>query len=277
MRKRAFSLQRVSGKNSDFANVPQISPWLWRLFGNYCQWYLRRAFHTIRRNCTQALNVPLENPLIIFLNHPSWWDPLLCLFLARSYFSERNHYAPMELLALNRYSFFTRLGFFGVEQGTRRGAVTFLRTSEAILCRPGSTLWVTPQGKFTDPRVRPVQLRPGLGALASRLPQAIFIPLALEYPFWEERFPEVVFRFGAPVHLEACSQRSAREWTAYFARILENTQDSLAQESCRRHSGAFDTLLEGRVGVGGFYDLWRSMRARLQGEVFQRGHSTEGR
>jgi hypothetical protein len=49
--------------------------------------------------------------------------------------SGRAHYAPIEAAALARYRFFERLGFFGIELGTVRGGVVFMRTSLAILAK----------------------------------------------------------------------------------------------------------------------------------------------
>ena len=47
------------------------------------------------------------------------------------------------------------------------------------------------------PATRPVRLRPGLAHLARRVPGATIVPLALEYPFWDERTPEALCRFGS--------------------------------------------------------------------------------
>src|SRR5207253_10605254 len=50
--------------------------------------------------------------------------------------------------------------------------------------------WIAAEGQLTDPRVRPLRLRSGVGHLAARVRQAVLLPLALEYPFWEERTPD---------------------------------------------------------------------------------------
>jgi 1-acyl-sn-glycerol-3-phosphate acyltransferase len=211
-------------------------------------------------------------PLIVYVNHPSWWDPLLCLFLAQHLLPERTHYAPMQATALDRYRFFKRLGFFGVQTGTRQGALTFLRVSQAILQQPTTALWVTPEGRFTDARQRPIHLMPGIGQLASRLTQAVLLPIALEYPFWEERFPEALVRVGKPCQIGDLDLADAAAWTQYLAGQLTTTQDTLAHDACRRHPDAFRVILQGRAGVGGFYDMWRTLRARWRGESFARQH-----
>jgi hypothetical protein len=184
----------------------------------------------------------------------------------------RGHYAPIESVALARYRFFERLGFFGVEPGTIRGARTFLQTSLAIAAQPRAMLWITAQGRFADPRERPVTLRGGVGHLVRRLDRGCVLPMALEYPFWNERGPEALVRFGRPIPIGTGHDRSAEEWTTRIARELEAAQDALAVEARHRDPAAFDVLLAGGAGVGGVYDLWRRFRAALRGERFHVEH-----
>jgi 1-acyl-sn-glycerol-3-phosphate acyltransferase len=210
---------------------------------------------------------------VLFVNHASWWDPLICLLLDRRYFPDREASAPIDARALTQYRFFERLGFFGVEQGTRRGAITFLRTAEARLARPRATLWLTPQGRFADVRERPVRFAAGLGHLASRAPHACYVPVALEYPFWEESRPEALVRFGEPVALPPGIQ--ANEASARLESALATTQDALAEEALLRQPDRFACLLAGGAGVGGIYDLWRRLRAWARGRSFRAEHGTK--
>ena len=96
-------------------------------------------------------------------------------------FGDRSMFTPIDAKMLQRYRMFARLGFFGVEQGTRRGAVQFLRTSQAILQDPGHLLAVTPQGRFADVRERPVRFQSGVGHLAAQVGHAMFLPMATEF------------------------------------------------------------------------------------------------
>jgi 1-acyl-sn-glycerol-3-phosphate acyltransferase len=195
--------------------------------------------------------------------------------LAYQLFPDRTHYGPIDADALGRYPLFSRLGFFGVTPGTTRGAATFLRVSQAILQRPKTVIWITPEGQFTDPRQRPVRLQPGVSHLARRLDHGAFVPVALEYPFWQERFPEVLVRFGDVIEVTPARSRTVEAYTALLASSLADTQDALAREACRQDPDTFDVLLRGRVGIGGVYDLWRSWRARLRGDTFRKSHGTK--
>jgi phytoene desaturase len=255
--------------------VLRRSPWLVRGFTRYIRRYLRRHFHAVRLARAGRPKAPAEGPLVIVLNHPSWWDPLIGAVLA-GLFPGREHYAPIEAAALARYRFFDRLGFFAVHPGTPQGARELLRTGAAILARPNAALWVTAQGEFADPRQRPVRLRPGVGHLLRRLEGGLVLPLALEYPFWQERFPEALARFGAPVPIGRGRDRSVEEWMHLIEAGLTAAQDALAAGALRRDPEVFEVLLGGNAGVGGVYDIWRRLRAWLRGERFQAAHAAEG-
>ncbi len=231
-----------------------------RGFEHYCARYLARHFHALRLLGGWP-EVPAHRPLVVYLNHPSWWDPLICLALAPPL--QRENFAPIDAAMGQRYGFMKWLGFFPVEQGTRRGAATFLRAGEAILGRPGTSLWVTPQGRFADARERPVRFAAGLEHLARRVPQAVFLPLALEFPFWTERTPEALAHFGAPASPGALASQ------------LESAMETLAAAALRREPAEFTTVLRGRAGEGGLHETWRRWRARWRGEHFQRAHGRE--
>jgi hypothetical protein len=49
----------------------------------------------------------------------------------------------------------------------------------------------------------------------------------------------------------------------------------LAAAALRRDPAAFETLLGGKTGVGGVYDLWRRLKAFFRGERFRSAHGNE--
>lgn len=254
--------------------LPSISPLLLRWFTWYCRGYLRRHFHSLRVSHAGQPPDTRGLPLVIYTNHASWWDPLVGLVIKDTFFAERALFTPIDAAMLARYRMFAKLGFFGVEQHNRRGAVQFLRTSEAVLQSPHHVLGVTPQSRFADVRERPVRFQAGLGHLATRVERAVFLPMATEFVFWEERLPEILVRFGEPVEVrrEHASAFTHGYWTDLFEQKIEATQDALSIEAQRRNPSEFKTLLLGGAGQGGVYDLWRALKARLRGESFTREH-----
>jgi 1-acyl-sn-glycerol-3-phosphate acyltransferase len=256
---------------------PRRSPWLIRLFSNYSRRYIGRHFHALRVSREGTVPVLPEQPLIIAANHASWWDPLIGLVLSREMPECRAHYVPIDVKGLEQYRFLERLGFFGIEVGTTRGSLAFLRQSLAVLSRPESVLWITAQGEFTDIRERPTRLKEGIGHLIHRLDSVTVVTLAIEYTFWNDRLPEVLVRFGSAIEVSSGREASPAAWTARIGQALEETQDRLAEEARRRDPADFTTVVGGRAGVGGVYDLWRHSRARLRGESFDPEHQLGNR
>ncbi len=254
--------------------APRRSAWLVRLFARYARRYLARNFHAVRLSLGGRPFVPAGGPLVVVLNHASWWDPLLGLVLA-DLFPGYRHYAPMDAAGLAKYRFLERLGVFGVEVGTARGARAFLRKGLAALAQPRAALWVTAQGKFTDPRERPVELREGVGHLLRRLEGGVVLPLAIECPFWQERFPEALANFGEPIPIGRGRDRTVAEWMARIEAGLTAAQDDLAVAARKQDAAGFETLIGGKTGVGGAYDLWRRLRALLRSKRFTTAHGAE--
>ena len=255
--------------------LPRIDRRLLAGFAKYTGWTLRRQFHAIHVAGTQHLDSLRDTPVIVYLNHPSWWDPLTCLFLARHFLWQRPHYAVIDAAALQRYGFFRRLGFFGVEPGTTAGARTFLRQSLRALNANAGTLWLTPQGHFADCRARPVALQPGLSHLVRRAPaQTHLLPLALEYPFGLERQPEIAARFGEVVPVDDLRTASTDTIDRHLSDTLAATMEALARAVITRDTDAFDRSWSGAAGTDFCYDLWQRLKAWATGRRFERKHAS---
>ncbi len=257
--------------------LPRISPLLLNWFTWYSRRYIRRHFHSLR---VSLAGLPPDSrgwPLVLYSNHASWWDALVCLVVKQEFFPHRTAFAPMDAALLERYKMFRKFGFFGVAQDSWQGAIQFLRTAEAILESPDNLLFVTPQSRFADVRERPVRFKAGLGHLALRGEHAFFVPVVAEYVFWEERLPEILVRFGEPVEVRAgnCAALDAKSWTNLFERKLMETQDALAVEAQRRNGNDFQMMLRGGAGQGRVYDGWRWLKAKLRCESFSKEHGNK--
>jgi 1-acyl-sn-glycerol-3-phosphate acyltransferase len=235
-----------------------------------------RFFGKHMRACRVARwGLPREygrRPLVIFANHPGWWDGVAFMLLARGLFADRLMFIPMEKAALDRYPFMRRIGVFGIETGSARGAITFLRTAKDVLAAPDRMLWMNAPGRFSDVRERPVPIAPGMTRLPEFAPGALFIPLALDYPFWTERKAEMLAAFGEPIEgtVLAAQDRDARMLALSAA--LAATMDRLAADAIARDPARFETLLRGREGMGGFFPLWRRAVALVRGRRYDPRH-----
>lgn len=190
---------------------------------------------------------------------------MICLFCQRLFFSQRTHYAIFEEKALANYAFFRKLGAIGVDDSSPASVLDFLRIGRRITADRKSALWVTPQGAFTDVRSRPTTLKPGILRLIEKNSAFDFLPMAIEYPFWEEKFPEALVAFGSPIPCETIDRNDAT--SRQLVEPLTSLQNELADAAIARDANRFEVLAEGRYGVGGVYDIWRRFVGWLQGRT----------
>lgn len=235
-----------------------------RFFSGVMRRQMRRAFRDVRLAQPGLPALPTGAPVVVYSNHPSWWDPAFFIVLSAALFPGRATFGPMEATALERYRFMRRIGIFGIAPSTASGAHRFLTVGQRILSNPCNILWMTAQGTFADPRT-PVELQAGLARLMAREPHVICLPLALEYPFWSEKRPEALAAFGAP--LPAAEASHARLESA-----LRETVDGLSRRAQARDPATFQTVLRGRSGIGGVYGGWSHLRARLNGRAYRPDH-----
>jgi 1-acyl-sn-glycerol-3-phosphate acyltransferase len=251
--------------------LPTSSPTLFRWFSRYLRRYFRKNFTAVRLRASVDL-AEERRPVVVYTNHPSWWDPIHFMLVHRHLMPNRRMYGPVEAKALEKYGILRRLGAFAVDLDSRRGAVDFLRTSRAVLAQPDGALWITAQGRFADVRERPLALQPGLAHLARTIPNLAIVPIAVEYPFWDERRPEALSLVGEPIYTAQEPSRSTESWRTTLERRLEETQGELAQLVQARDPSPFTVLVGGRTGVGGVYDVWRRLSAWVRGRRFDSAH-----
>ncbi len=258
------------------SDLPPVSPALWRFMAAYFERFTRRHLNAVRLprwGWPDCAGHP--GPIVVYCNHPAWWDAAVVILLAAKLFPEREGRAPFDARMLARYRIFQRMGAFGVELDSPRGAAQFLRNARAILADPRRMLWITAQGRFADARARPLGLRPGVARLAELAPDALLVPLALDYAFWEERGAEAFAAFGPPITAAELLAMPRSERLARLERDLAAVLDRLGADIVSREPERFRPLLAGRKGVGGIYDLWRRLAALAAGRRFDPAHTIE--
>jgi hypothetical protein len=257
-------------------DAPRISTPVLALFRYIVRGYFRRHFHAVRLSGAEHVAAASQStgPLILYANHVGWWDPMVAFLLAEKFMPARRHFAPMDADALERYAILKRVGVFPVEMNTGRGAVQFLRTGEAIVTG-GGVLWVTPQGKFVDPRDAALEFKPGLAALAVRVAASAgvcrVLPLAIEYPFWDERLPECLLLAREAVQVTQGETAEAIE--ARLISALQCAMHELKQKVVRRDASLFETIAQGTVGAGGFYALGQRLNAMFTRRPYRPEHT----
>jgi hypothetical protein len=119
---------------------------------------------------------------------------------------------------------------------------------------------------------------PGLAHLASRWEEAksdglpkplVLIPLAIEYPFWEEKLPEALCRFGSPM---IASGGDKSTWQQQLTEALRTAQRTLANDALNRQVDQFDEVLWSGATRTSWYDRMRSLSGRWRGKRVELSH-----
>jgi 1-acyl-sn-glycerol-3-phosphate acyltransferase len=262
----------LSGRDTKAADevLARFSPRISRVFDLYCQRMIARRFTALRILGKLPEAMPQDRGMLVFANHSSWYDPLIFFMLSRALFPSHTAFGPMDSVALKKYAFMQKIGIFGVEQGSARGAARFLQVSRGLLSKPGNGVWLTPQGSFSDVRVRPVRFQGGLARLA-RDGNAFALPFAIELLFWNEARPEMLIHFGDPIDT-ASEVHDVDQWNHVLEQALTRVQDELAEAAMSRDPDRFTTLIDGTTGVNFIYDGWRYLKALARGESFSAAH-----
>ncbi len=149
--------------------LPTVNQWLTSGFENhFLPRYLRKHFHVLAcaRSTLTAPIVDKGTSLVVYCNHASWWDPMVAIYIRSKMFPAHRFYAPIDASALEQYKIFKSMGFYGIDS-SHRGTLEFLKRSLNILRTPATSIWLTPEGKFCDPRQLDEPLQPGFGSPGS--------------------------------------------------------------------------------------------------------------
>ena len=138
---------------SSLSALPAFAHTRFAWFMRYVEWYLRRHFHAVRLLTGEPDHPAItDEPVIVYTNHPGWWDPLIFLCVAGHPYPDRLNYGPIDATALGKYSFLETIGFLGIDPDSYSGAARFLRFARAASRRSDVIFWITSQGEFVDPR-----------------------------------------------------------------------------------------------------------------------------
>ena len=256
--------------------LPERSALVWRFMVPWFARFVRRHMNALRLarwGRPDATDHP--GPIVVYCNHPAWWDAATVILLADRLYPARASYAPFDAAMLEKYGVFRRMGAFPVDLASARGAAQFLACARAILSGPDRMMWITAQGRFSDVRARPLDLKPGVARLPEIAPDALFLPLALDYAFWDERGAEACCAFGAPIPGRDLLALPRTDRLARLEADLEAVLDRLGADVVARDPARFDAVLAGARGVGGIYDGWRRLAARLSGRAFDPAHNPD--
>jgi hypothetical protein len=224
------------------------------------------SWEGVRYALRGALPEPRGGPLIVYLNHPGWWDGYMCFLISRELLRGRfDGYIMMEEPQLRAYRFFAWCGAFSIDRHSPRAAARSVAYVGRLLReRAGRALYIFPQGTIAPNDRRPLEIFPGVAHIARRAGGATLLPVALRYEFRGEQRPEAFMLIG-PAHWS--DGADVRALGREVGRRLTESADTLRDLVLAGQLEAFQTLVRGRPGVNRVFDaMFGSFMRNLRDE-----------
>ena len=202
-------------------------------------------------------------PTLFVANHTNWWDGFLAFLLSRAV--GLDFQVLMEAQHLARYRVFLRVGALPLRRGRAVEAYADLAAAGAYL-RPGTGLWVFPQGERRPPAQPLGNCERGAAHLAMghRGPLRI-CPVAFRYAFVGEQLPEAFALLGEEWLLPREEFPDRATLMPAIERRLVATIERLDALVAAERLAVFEPLTSGRLSVNKRLDRVRHALGLLRG------------
>lgn len=176
------------------------SRWFITVFDGYVRNLFWRRFHQVW--VKQQYYPSNFSKSIYYLNHTSWWDGLVPFLLNQKLFRQ-NARAMMEDRQMKQHTFFKKIGAFSVNLESSRNTLTSLRYAVESMERPHSSLFIYPEGKIVPFSTKKPDFKKGLAWIASKCPDADFVPVGIYIHTAASDKPELFLQIGNAVDIQA--------------------------------------------------------------------------
>ncbi len=225
-----------------------------RLFEVYTRRLMRGAFDAVRLRGGADLRAEAGGPLLLYGNHPAWWDPLFAFVITRQF--GLNGYLMGEEKQIRAYGFFRLIGGFSINRTDSRDVARSIRYAAELLEKESATVWIFPQGGIVAQEIRPVEFLPGVAHVLRRVPECRIMPFAWRYDFLNQARPEVFMSFGTPETVRG-DEVDVAALTARLQIKLTEECDDLRERVLARQFDDFEVLLRGKRSVNVVWDEWK--------------------
>lgn len=227
---------------------------VYRLFA---RWSLWSSFDTVWLRSQGPLPDPDRGPVLLYLNHSSWWDGYLMYVIHRVVLrGQFDAHLLMEEKQLRAYRFFAWSGAFSVNrhdpedvQRSQQYAANLLRSGR----RPRA-IFIFPQGKIVPADRRPLVTYPGIARIVALAGGVRICPVALRYEFLGQQWPHAFIRMG-PTYTPADPADIAGT-LAEVTTQLTTASDALRDDVIALRLERFRPLLRGRRGIDKTFDAF---------------------
>lgn len=223
------NIQKPSGAPADFIPARESPVVIW--FFKWYTWFLcKRRFEGVFLQQDHAVD---RNQSVLFvLNHHSWWDGLIPLLLNEFVFRQRAR-AIMEDKQMRQFPFFSRIGAMSVNRVNPRSALYTLTLASQWLRESGTSLYLYPEGKITNPAL-PIEIESGFLRISQQAPGSLLIPVALFISHRKSSKPVLFIRTGKPCSPTGITTKEKTESIAYE---MNKLLDQVRHDSLSDHHG----------------------------------------
>ena len=202
-------------------------------------------------------------PTLFIANHTNWWDGFIAYLVTRGL--GLGFQVLMEAQHLARYQAFLRVGALPLRRGRAREAYADLTAAAAYL-RPGTGLWIFPQGERRPPREPLARCERGAAHLALGHGAPLRIcPVAFRYTHLGEQLPEAFALVGEESLLRPGAVAGRAALMETFAGRLAGTIGDLDALVASENLAPFRPLAAGRLSVNKRLDRFRHLVGLLRG------------
>ncbi|MFQ3546075.1 lysophospholipid acyltransferase family protein [Halobacillus rhizosphaerae] len=184
---------------------------------------LNRNFQQIRLSDNASLQD--YSHTLFFVNHSTWWDPLLIYYL-NDQIIHSDGYGMMHEDGIKKFPFFRKIGAYSINTDHRRHIMDSLSYSISLL-NNGKSVWIFPQGEEQHLEKRPLQFFQGLSYIAARAHKIKIIPISLYYSLEHTKKPNAYIKIGSPIAPIKYENLNRKETTRLFEEISTSQLDDL--------------------------------------------------
>jgi chlorobactene lauroyltransferase len=214
-----------------------------KIFAGYNRNLFRRRFESLQISGFENLqNRSSLSPLIIYVNHSSWWDGLVAFEISRA--AKLDSFVMMEEKQLKKLFPFRWLGAFSVVRDKPREAIKSINYAVEILTEnKNRALWIFPQGEIAPNDLRPIMFFNGAAKIIEKLENCLAIPIAVRYEFLGEFKPEIFVKIGKLAELKKRDFIDAKKLTKGFEQNMTKLLDELKADVLTKNLDTYENII----------------------------------
>lgn len=210
-----------------------------KIFSVYNTNLLKRRFHSFNVKGLENISKRQTSlPLIIYVNHSSWWDGLAAFQISQRV--KLDSFVMMEEKQLKRFFLFRKLGAFSVVRENPRSALRSLNYAADLLKDTNRALWIFPQGGILPNDLRPLGFYNGISKIIEKLGRCSTVSLAFRYEFLNEFKPQIFVNIKSTEEFEC---ESATNLTNHFEQKTVKNLDEMKNDLLNRQFDEYERIV----------------------------------